>query len=344
MRGSWGDKRRHILPVGLVLAAALGTALLSLVAVGSSPALAVATPPSRWIDVSVATLWVRPGIARPVDTPACGNPARPRQWIAGMTLDQKRWLVGRLETQALYGTKVYVLGTSGSWSKVAVTGQPTPRNTLGYPGWLPTVQLTREAPAATSRIAVVRQKAVWLWLRSDLTGRVFEVSYGTRLRALSWTPTSVQVVLLDGRRVYVRRSVVALQERGTPWPAPAGSRLVEQARRFLAVQYLWAGTSGFGPDCSGLTWAVHAALGKTIPRDAAPQSARGARIATRAALRPGDLVFFRSASGTIHHVGMYIGGGRMIHAPRTGSPVATVSIYAEPYFSEFAGGRRYWTP
>ena len=84
-----------------------------------------------------------------MDAPACAVPADPRAWLAGMTTTQKRWLVGRLETQALYGAKVYLLGTSGSWSRVAVAGQPTPRNAWGYPGWLPTRQLTEAEPAAT---------------------------------------------------------------------------------------------------------------------------------------------------------------------------------------------------
>ena len=314
--------------------------VVSLLAVAWA-APAAATPASRWVDVSVATLWVRPGEARSVDAPSLTDPAHPRDWVEAMTVAQKRWLVGRLETQALYGTRVYLLATSGAWSKVAVAGQPTPRNRWGYPGWLPTVQLTKQRPAVTSRVAVARQTAVWLWRQPDLTGRVLQVSYGTRLKAVAATPGHVEVVLLDGRHAYARRSAVALHTVGTPWPTLSGDRLVAQAKRFLGLQYLWAGTSGYGLDCSGLTWAVHNALGKTICRDAGPQSARGTKVATRAALRAGDLVFFRDSSGRIHHVGLFVGGGRMIHAPRTGSPVATVSIYGEPYFSEFAGGRRY---
>ena len=98
--------------------------------------------------------------------------------------------------------------------------------------------------------------------------------------------------------------------------------------------------SGFGLDCSGFTCLVYQALGVTIPRDAAPQAADGVKVA-RTALRAGDLVFFRGSSGQIHHVGMYVGGGRMIHSPATGSPVSVVSLAAEPYAREFAGGRRY---
>ena len=292
--------------------------------------------------VSVATLWVEPGVARPVDAPACANPADPAGWVAAMTTAQKRWLVGRLETQALYGTRVYLLDTSGEWAKIAVPSQPTPRNSWGYPGWVPTRQLTDVAPEPGLRTAIVKSRTAWLWKTPELSGRVLQLSYDTRLQAVAWTPTSVEVLTLDGRHLYVRRSVVALHTPGTAWPKVTGARLVKEARRFLRLQYLWAGTAGYGFDCSGFTYAVHHALNKTIQRDAGPQGARGERIATRAALRPGDLVFFRDSSGRIHHVGMYVGDGRMVHAPHTGAAVATVSIYREPYFSEFAGGRRYW--
>jgi gamma-D-glutamyl-L-lysine dipeptidyl-peptidase len=310
-----------------------------------SPATRATPPPARWVAVSVATLWVAPGQARPVDALAGANPADPRGWVVGMTLAQKRWLVGRLETQALYGTKVYLLETSGKWSKVAVTGQPTPRCRWGYPGWLPTVQLTEVAPATTPqsapRMAVVRRRTAWLWETAALSAQVLELSYDTRLPAVAWTADAVEVVMLDGRHVFVRRSSVALHEPGTAWPPLTGAKLVAEAKRFAGLQYLWAGTSGYGFDCSGLTWAIHRALGTTIPRDAGAQSARGTRIGRRSSLRPGDLVFFKNASGSVHHVGLYVGGGMMIHAPATGQAVRTTSIYAAPYASEFAGGRRY---
>jgi hypothetical protein len=301
---------------------------------------AAARPPARWVRVSVATLWVRPGVARRVDAPACAVPADPRAWVAGMTTTQKRWLVGRLETQALYGAKVYLLGTSGSWSRVAVTGQPTPRNRWGYPGWVPTRQLTATRPPATGRVAIVRRASAWLFGTPDLTGRVLELSYGTRLPVVAVAGEAVEIALADGTRAYVRGSVVAIRETGADWPPLSGARLVEEARRFLGLSYLWAGTSGFGLDCSGFTHLVYKTLGVTIPRDAGPQATVGRRVGTRGALRAGDLVFFRTSSGTIHHVGLCVGGDRMIHAPATGLPVAIVSLASEPYRSEFAGGRR----
>lgn len=329
----------------LVLVTCAAGAASAAASAAAAGATASSAPPSRWVAVSVATLWVKPGLARPVDAPSAGSPADPRAWVAGLTVAQKRWLVGKLETQALYGTRVGLLATSGAWSRIAVPGQPTPRNRWGYPGWVPTAQLSAEPPdtplAAAPRTAVVRRPTAWLRETASLGGRILEVSYGTRLPAVSWTPTSVEVVLLDGRHRYVRRSAVALHRPGTAWPGLTGSRLVAEAERFRGLQYLWAGTSGFGFDCSGFTHAVFSALGKTIPRDAGPQRAGGTPIATRAALRPGDLVFFRSASGAIHHVGMYVGGGNMIHAPRTGQAIQVGSIFARPYSAAFAGGRRF---
>jgi len=326
--------RRFALPT-LALAVLAGAGLCALGAGAAS-----ARPPARWVRVSVATLWVRPGEARAVDAPAGTVPADPRAWLKALSTTQERWLVGRLETQALYGAKVYVLGASGTWSHVAAAGQPTPRNRWGYPGWLPTRQLTDVEPATEKTTAVVLWPVLWLYQTQDLTGRVLEVSSGTRLPLVATTGEAVEVLQVDGTHAYVRRAGVVLHDAGTAWPALSGARLVAQARRFLGVHYLWAGTSGFCLDCSGLTQLVYKAFGATIPRDAADQATAGRRVATRSALRAGDLVFFRDSAGAIHHVGLSIGGGKMIHAPSTGSSVRIVSLDSEPYRSEFAGGRR----
>lgn len=262
-----------------------------------------------------------------------------------MSVAQKRWLVGRLETQALYGTRVRLLATSGGWSKVAVSSQPSPKSQWGYPGWLPTAQLSVTSPAATGLTAVVRHRTAWLWDDAASVGtpddRLFEVSYDTRLPVTVDAPAFVEVVLLDGGHAFLSRDVVAVHVDGAQWTKASGSRLVTEARRFLGLQYLWSGTAGFGYDCSGLVHSVYHALGMTIPRDADAQFARGTRIASRSALRAGDLVFFRDSSGFIHHVGMYVGNGRMIESPASGLPVRIISMSAWPYGVEFAGGRRY---
>jgi len=318
-------------------------ACLALPAGLATQAATAARPAARWVNVSVATLWTTPGAVRPVDTWATAVPTDPRRWVQAMTARQKLWLSGHLETQALYGTRVYVRRTSGLWSRVVVTGQPTPRDRSGYPGWMPTAQLTAAAPVTAAGVAVVTAPTAWLFADAALDRRLTEISFATRLPAASWTGSSVEVVLLNGAHAYVRRATVSVRAAGASAAPPTGTDLLHRARQFLGLPFLYGGTSGFGFDCSGFTHSVYKALGVTIPRDAAAQGARGRRVASRAALRPGDLLFFRNAAGSVHHVGMYAGNGRMIHSPHTGSTVRLVALDREPYRNEYAGARRYVT-
>jgi peptidoglycan DL-endopeptidase CwlO len=96
------------------------------------------------------------------------------------------------------------------------------------------------------------------------------------------------------------------------------ARLVAYARTFVGVRYSYGGTSpSSGFDCSGFTRFVYAHFGIELPHYSVAQFGLGHRV-SRVGLRPGDLVFF---SG-LGHVGIYVGGGRFIHAPHTGTTVA----------------------
>jgi cell wall-associated NlpC family hydrolase len=94
-----------------------------------------------------------------------------------------------------------------------------------------------------------------------------------------------------------------------------------------------------GFDCSGLMqWAYHQA-GISIGRVTTQQIHDGVAV-DRSHLIPGDLVFFQDSTGYVHHVGMYIGDDKFLHAPHTGD-VVKVSSLSEPYYAhQFAGGRR----
>ena len=294
------------------------------------------------VAVNVATLWVSPTYRRAVDWPARANPADPGRWVAAMTVAQKLWLVGKLETQALYGTKVTVTGHDGTeWTKVAIPSQPTNRDPRGYPGWVPTRQLTATAPASTPVSVVIRTRTAWLWSSWTSTGvagtHVMRVSYDTRLPVLLSTPAYAVVSLIGGRQAAVRRGDAVLHTWGTAWGVTR-AKVVAEARKFTGLQYLWAGTSGFGYDCSGFTYSAYHAYGRTLSRDADQQAVHGTPVA-RTSLLPGDLVFFRdSPSGPIGHVGIYVGNGNMIDSPQTGAAIRIEPVSAYPYY---AGARRY---
>jgi peptidoglycan DL-endopeptidase CwlO len=113
------------------------------------------------------------------------------------------------------------------------------------------------------------------------------------------------------------------------------ARIVHFARRYLGVRYVWGGTSpASGFDCSGFTRFVYAHFGRSLPHYSGAQWGLG-RPVSRVGLRPGDLVFF---SG-LGHVGLYIGGGRFIHAPHTGASVEIDSLNSS-YGAGYDGARR----
>ncbi len=90
--------------------------------------------------------------------------------------------------------------------------------------------------------------------------------------------------------------------------------IVEYAKQFVGNPYVWGGTSlTKGADCSGFVLSVYKKFGITLSHSSKAQANEGTKI-TASELQPGDLVFYANSSGTINHVAMYIGGGRVIHA------------------------------
>jgi cell wall-associated NlpC family hydrolase len=112
--------------------------------------------------------------------------------------------------------------------------------------------------------------------------------------------------------------------------------VVAIALQYLGVPYVWGGASPSGFDCSGLTMYAYAKVGVSLPHNAAMQYGMGTPV-SRSQLAPGDLVFFNGLS----HVGMYIGGGRFVHAPHTGDVVKISSLSEYWYAATYVGARRY---
>ncbi|SFL25797.1 C40 family peptidase [Streptomyces pini] len=111
--------------------------------------------------------------------------------------------------------------------------------------------------------------------------------------------------------------------------AAKADKVLAFAEAQLGKPYVWGATGPNSYDCSGLTQAAWLSAGVSLPRTTYDQVEAGTRIA-KADMRPGDLVFFYD---DISHVGVYAGGGQMIHAPKPGAEVRYESVDYMPFHS-----------
>ncbi|MCM8710360.1 C40 family peptidase [Clostridium sp. SYSU_GA19001] len=116
------------------------------------------------------------------------------------------------------------------------------------------------------------------------------------------------------------------------------SSVVSYAYKFLGKPYIWGASGPNAFDCSGFTSYVYRAFGVNLPHNAASQYAVG-KVVAKGDLNSGDLVFFNTYGG-ISHVGIYIGGGRFIHASSSKTGVIVSSLSEGYYSSRLVGAKR----
>lgn len=112
-----------------------------------------------------------------------------------------------------------------------------------------------------------------------------------------------------------------------------GEDVVTEARRYLGLPYVWGGTDPTkGMDCSGLVQVVYKSLGYDLPRVSYQQAAAGRPVASMAEAQPGDLLAWDNSSRNngVDHIAIYVGGGKMIEAPRTGLDIRIVDVPSTP--------------
>jgi cell wall-associated NlpC family hydrolase len=197
--------------------------------------------------------------------------------------------------------------------------------------------------AAATKAAAEAKTAVGAANRllSDLTAKRSDLSRRAAESKRLFTRLSKQ----ERAAFLAQQAAVAAQpadrgSRSTPRPppvdqgpvvnVPASGRAgaaVATARRQLGKPYVWAAAGPSAFDCSGLTMYSWAAAGVALPHSSSMQMGVGRRV-SRSQLQPGDLVFFYSP---VHHVGLYVGGGRMIHAPTSNDVVKYAAIDTFPW-------------
>ena len=141
-------------------------------------------------------------------------------------------------------------------------------------------------------------------------------------------------VLVDGQLLY-RLGEVSNRVEAT------ASQLVGGALSFLGVPYRRGGSSAeTGFDCSGFVRAIYQqTAGLLLPRRASEQAAATEKI-DKTELKPGDLVFFNTMRRAFSHVGIYVGNGKFVHAPKPGGEVRVEDLGASYWAKHFDGARR----
>ena len=121
----------------------------------------------------------------------------------------------------------------------------------------------------------------------------------------------------------------------------SGQAVAAVAAGLVGTPYRFGGTDARGFDCSGLAVYAYEKAGIVIPRTAAEQH-HAARAVALSDLSPGDLVFFRIRSFHVNHVGIYVGAGRFIHAPRSDALVSYASLSAGFYRKHLVSAGRFF--
>ncbi|HEY8457489.1 MAG TPA: NlpC/P60 family protein [Actinopolymorphaceae bacterium] len=301
------------------------------------------------ITVPATTLWTSPDAPRDVDAPITKASPDPAEWARSLDVPARRDLHDRVHTQLLLGEPVEVIGESGDWLEVIAPWQPSKLDPRGYPGWLPRDHVAAWEPPEVAADAVVAVTTTPV----DGDGVVSYATYGTILPVAEETSDRVRVLLPDGGSGWLARSACVVrrrrgrgsaQESGETRPEPTGRQVLDVARRFVGLDYLWGGMSAFGLDCSGLVHLSFRTVGVTVPRDADDQAAAADSVPVDEA-QAGDLYFFRRSDRPVHHVGFATGtAGHLLHSPRTGRQIVEEPLDAERQATLMSKAGRFVSP
>ena len=204
-------------------------------------------------------------------------------------------------TQILFGETFEIQEQQPKWHRVRLDAD-------GQEGWVDAKMVTPMSDAEYKRHHTALQTAAMVvfpitYAVSENNGQTIPLTAGTRLTNYKDGRFEVLGVGFRIEPGMVAQKPIEMNEQN----------LLQAVRFFLNVPYLWGGKNAMGMDCSGFMQVVMSLFGKSLPRNASEQAAKGRKISDLKNVQAGDLVFFDHEDGKISHVGIAIDGERVIH-------------------------------
>lgn len=233
-----------------------------------------------------------------------------------------------------HGTAIAISGKNDNWFQVAYAGQ------AGYVS-SDYIIVDQDGLFETSGYVThcvnIRSQAT---TQSNVSGTL---NKGTYFTVTGFKNGWYKVLCRYGTVGYIRSDFVQLTN--SIQNSKEGSAILSKAKKYLGVPYVYGGASSSGFDCSGLTMFLYNQMGYYFPHTATGQwqSSIGKPIYSISALQEGDLVFFcdprRSLGKACSHCGLYVGGGKFIHASSSQGRVLYSSLSSGYYNRYFVGGK-----
>lgn len=198
-------------------------------------------------------------------------------------------------TQILFGEYVEILDDEGKWLYIKMLYDD-------YEGWIDKKCIeTAASISETSYISI----SSGFYVRNINSTEKIVIAIGSSF------PAPEGSIISLGDKQFELSDVDKIIQPG------CNNKLEDIIGEVAGLPYLWGGRSGFGFDCSGLVQYLAGVCGIKIARDASEQAAEGETLSFINEAKAGDLAFFDDVDGMIHHVGMMLGNGRIIHASGT---------------------------
>lgn len=287
----------------------------------------------KYCRVNVGTIWRDTDKARDIDRDGIMYPADIQRWLLELNLEEKLSFTedSRIDTQVLYGEAVEVLEEQDGWSYVICLEQPSKQHDKGYLGFIPSSQLgDMNIKESNQRMRVKVPKTTLF--NTDFTTKQI-LSFNTVLPVLKLDQQFIEVETPEGIGLIDGKDIELSDEFGA-FKQGSMQGVIDNAKLFIDLPYLWGGMSSYGYDCSGLCFHMYKSQNFNIPRDADEQYEAMTDIPLdEHSLKPGDLLFFSKPEdkGFLSHVGIYMGEDMMIHAPHTPRSIEIVKLTGSYY-------------